>query len=389
MKAVLLATLCILAVLTSINQVLPQETRPEMVFVQGEEKYPARVEQGRIAVILAEKVASDEGSRRVTMESLNAAPIAGLPDNIVSVTVEGTNEAKALTEMARGLRAARSSEIAASGVIAFLGTSDSPIVITDQIVVQIESDARIVEDIAAKFNATVVATNPFDKNQFVIELPPDSKEATLDASNAINAIPGIRFAHPNFYQAVELRQAPFATNDLLFASQWHLDNTGQNGGTPDADIDADLAWSFTRGTGSIVIAVLDNGFDIGHPDLQPNLLINSDDGTDSDGNGFLGDVNGWNFAGCAHAATPCGNADVTPGIGEDHGTMVAGAAAARGNNMIGVSGVCPQCRFLPIKISGTNNYAKGLAIGYAAARGADIISNSWGYQPGLAIPLAV
>lgn len=394
MKAVLLATLCILAVLSSINQVLPQETRPEMVFVQGEEKYPARVEQDRFAVILAEKVASDEGSRRVTMESLKAAPIAGLPDNIISVPVEGTNEAKALTEIARRLRSGRGSEIAASGVIAFIGTSNSPFVITDEIIIQVESDGKIVEDIAARFGAKIAAANPYDKNQFVIELPPGSKEATLDVSNAINAIPGVRFAHPNFYQAIEFRQARFIPDDPFFADQWHLDNTGQNGGTADADIDADLAWSFTQGSNSIVIAIIDQAFDIGHPDLQPNLLINAGeiagDGLDNDGNDRIDDVNGWNFTGCTHATmTNCGNADVTPIGREDHGTVVAGAAVARGNNMTGVSGVCPQCRFLPIKISRTNNYAEGLAIGYAQARGADIISNSWAYLPGDVIPLSV
>ena len=231
MKAVLLATLCILAVLSSINQALPQETRPEMVFVQGEEKYPARVEQGRIAVILAEKVASDEGSRRVTVESLRAAPIAGLPDNIVSVPVEGTNDANALTEMARRLRSGRGSEIAASGVIVFIGTSDSPIVITDQIVVQVESDGKN----RGRYRRQIqrdgrchesFRQKPVRHRTAARQQGSDSRRLQCDQRD-----PRHPLRPSEFLSGGRATAGAFATNDLLFASQWHLDNTGQNGGT--------------------------------------------------------------------------------------------------------------------------------------------------------------
>lgn len=131
------------------------------------------------------------------------------------------------------------------------------------------------------------------------------------------------------------KMATTLPNDANFDQQWALDNTGQTGGTSDADIDATDAWDVVSGGLSalgdtIVVAVIDEGIDFPHEDLTlwTNHSEIPGDGLDNDGNGYIDDVNGWN------AYNQSGNLP-----GSVHGTHVSGIAAARGDNMIGVSGV--------------------------------------------------
>lgn len=133
-------------------------------------------------------------------------------------------------------------------------------------------------------------------------------------------------------------------NDPSFGNQWALQNTGQSGGLPDADIDAPEAWDFATGGvtalgDSIVVAVIDGGVDLNHEDL---LLFKNrheipNNGIDDDQNGYVDDYHGWN------AYNSNGNIPV-----DGHGTHVAGIVAARGNNGIGVSGVNWNARVMPI-----------------------------------------
>ena len=149
-------------------------------------------------------------------------------------------------------------------------------------------------------------------------------------------------------------------NDPLFARQWPLDNSGQGGGAVDADVDAPEAWAITRGSPSIVIAVLDDGVELDHPDLAANIA-----------------AAGRDF----RAGAPRGTA--TPQeVTDRHGTAVAGVVAARGDDGIGVTGVCPRCSLLPIGVDGVDNavsMATADAVRYAVAQGADVINLSWGY----------
>ncbi|MEL6922417.1 MAG: S8 family serine peptidase [Bacteroidota bacterium] len=138
-----------------------------------------------------------------------------------------------------------------------------------------------------------------------------------------------------FNHLIEYRNTP---NDPQFSSQWQYINDGSNGGTLNADFDADLAWDITTGGlspngDSIVICVIDEGFDTEHSDLQPNHWINHaeipDNNIDDDGNGYVDDYEGWN------SYTENDNMGLIKG----HGTPVAGIVGAKGNNGIGVSGV--------------------------------------------------
>ena len=141
-------------------------------------------------------------------------------------------------------------------------------------------------------------------------------------------------------------------NDPFFSQQYYHDNTGQSIGgqlgTLDADIDTTDAWDITTGSSDVIIAVIDTGVDMDHPDLAANIWRNPGEipgnGIDDDGNGFVDDVNGWDF----------GELDNDPDDSPDtggHGTPVAGLIGAVGDNGIGIAGVNWQVSILPLKIA--------------------------------------
>ena len=235
---------------------------------------------------------------------------------------------------------------------------------------------------------------PGTQNQYVATVTAGAA-ASLEAANELHGRAGVAFAHPNF--EIEIRST---TNDPLFEHQWHLHNTGQAGGTIDADIDAPEAWEITTGSPDIVVAVLDSGIQLDHPDLQANIFVNAGEiagnGIDDDANGWVDDVNGIDF-GVDLRSSPTIEYDIDPsptGLSDNHGTVVTGVLAARGDNGILLSGVAPQVKVLPIKIgvgkaSGEiTTTAAGLtaAVYYAAGRtadgtgtwrGADVANVSW------------
>ncbi len=159
-----------------------------------------------------------------------------------------------------------------------------------------------------------------------------------------------------FNHFVEMRAIP---NDEQFSSQWQYLNTGQSGGTEGADIDADLAWDVTTGGitisgDTIVVAVLDDGVDFNHEDLQRNLWVNHaeipNNGMDDDNNGYVDDYRGWSIV-----------TDDDNISGGGHGTPVTGIIGADGNNEIGVTGVNWNVKVMMIKNNFNTNEAQVLS----------------------------
>jgi subtilisin family serine protease len=215
-----------------------------------------------------------------------------------------------------------------------------------------------------------------------------SSFAILTEVNAHDAHPDTEWAEPNASSPITREYLP---NDPLIGSSWFIDHTGLGGTRTNADIRLAQAWDITGGGSSnIVVAIIDDGVEWLHPDLNANLFINVNDmnfnGIDDDGNGAIDDVSGYNFGG--------NNPESYPAHPEDrHGTSCAGLVAGVANNGIGAAGVAFRSRLLSIKITEEGRwlaiadiapvirYAAGLdGLGNQVWRGADILSMSFGYS---------
>ncbi|MES2696869.1 MAG: S8 family serine peptidase, partial [Verrucomicrobiota bacterium] len=170
-------------------------------------------------------------------------------------------------------------------------------------------------------------------------------------------------------------------NDPSFNRQWPLSNDGNNNGIVAADIGATSAWDVRNDASSVIVAVIDSGVKLTHPDLAANLWRNAaeipNNGRDDDGNGYVDDVYGVN------AINNSGNPDDDHG----HGTHVAGIVGAVGNNGTGISGVAWKVQIMSLKFlragDGTGTSSDGIeCIDYAIRHGAHIINASWGSETG-------
>ena len=211
---------------------------------------------------------------------------------------------------------------------------------------------------------------PGDANLIRVQERQDAREA----ARALERLPSVRFAQPNFYR----HTAPSTPNDPFFTSLWGLNNTGQTvlgaGGTSDADIDAPEAWDTQTGSRSVTVAVTDSGVAHGHPDLQPNIWSNPNEiplnEIDDDLNGHIDDSMGWDFV----------SGDPDPGDLNGHGTHVAGTIGAVGNNATGITGVAWQVSLMPVRIAdeegGSTDVLVAEGFAYAAEAGARVVNGS-------------
>ena len=165
-------------------------------------------------------------------------------------------------------------------------------------------------------------------------------------------------------------------NDPRFQELWGMHNIGQTGGINDADIDAPEAWDIKTGSESVLVAVIDTGVDYNHEDLIGNIWTNpgeiAGNGIDDDGNGFIDDIHGYDFA----------NNDGDPRDDNGHGTHCAGTISGVGNNGIGITGVSWNARIMAVKFlnsSGSGSVSNAVkAVMYASSMGVKVMSNSWG-----------
>lgn len=185
-----------------------------------------------------------------------------------------------------------------------------------------------------------------------------SADAALAGSKALQKQPGVRSAAPMLARQLFAKWVPddpfFAHSPSAAGYQWHLRNTGQNGGAAGVDVNVVPAWDSYKGTG-IRIGIVDDGLEITHPDLAANV----DTANDRDFNGL--------------------DEDPSPGPGDFHGTACAGVAAARGNNKLGVTGSAPEATLVGLKLiaAPTTDADEADAFGFKKQI-IHIKSNSWG-----------
>jgi subtilase family serine protease len=241
---------------------------------------------------------------------------------------------------------------------------------TDRFIVRYKSELIVTEDLAVTGIPSIDALNSRhtirNLKRLFKETPDDPLKKShgltrtymlkVDQGSDIPQIikdyrqdPNVEYAEPDFIASITL-----VPNDPSFSSQWSLDNIGQTGGKVDADIDAPEAWDISTGSGSTVIAIVDTGVDMQHPDLVSKI------------------VPGYDFV----------NDDADPTDDYGHGTHVAGIASASSNNAQGATGICWACKIMPVKVldASGGGYYSWIAGGivFSADSGAKVINMSLG-----------
>ena len=238
--------------------------------------------------------------------------------------------------------------------------ADAPYV-PDQIVVKLKEglNSPYAAQLHTAQETTVVDEIPQIGVQ-ILRVPPGEIEARI---TAYRADPRVEYAEPDY-----IAQPANEPNDPYYGdgAQWGLQK-----------IFAPQAWDLSTGDSDVVIAVLDWGVDLDHPDLRDKMWTNPDEipdnETDDDGNGYTDDVYGWDFA----------NDDNNPQDDYGHGSHVAGIAAAATNNGVGIAGVAFNNRIMAVKVGdGATGKARYSSIAngiiYAADNGVKVINLSLG-----------
>ena len=212
-----------------------------------------------------------------------------------------------------------------------------------------------------------------------------NEDLSSEELKSIERTSGIKYIEINqtYQTQVEPIDPQAKLLDLNYSQQWGLKNTGRNSGSifkpglKGEDINAEKAWKLEMGSEDIVIAVIDTGIQINHPDLEDNIYINEKElngkeNFDDDGNGFIDDYQGYNF----YADSTDANDD------NGHGTHCAGVIGAIHDNGRQIKGVMKNVRLMPIKFlnaKGSGSLEGAIkSVDYATKMNVHIMSNSWG-----------
>ncbi|TDU81022.1 subtilase family protein [Prosthecobacter fusiformis] len=231
------------------------------------------------------------------------------------------------------------------------------------------SEASFLAALAAD-GATIRRKMPASGTWLVAFSQPDLKTVPQQVARLSQMKSLVLYAEPDY-----IMSANTVPNDASFGDLWGMNNTGQNSGLADADIDAPEAWTLSTGSHSVKVGVIDSGIDLTHPDLLTNLWTNPNEiagnGIDDDGNGYIDDTKGWDFV----------NDDAIPQDDNGHGTHCAGTIGAAGNNGTGVAGVNWAVSLIGLKFlnsAGNGSLSDAVeAITYSTALGVTLTSNSW------------
>ena len=231
-----------------------------------------------------------------------------------------------------------------------------------------------------------------------------SSEPGFYSSSSVSTMYKVTFSEK--FDPIEVAEAYSSLSEVAFAQPNYLLYANREPDDPEyateqkeylGIMNCPAGWDIITGSSSIVIAVVDSGVDLYHPDLEANIWVNPGetpyDGIDNDGNGFIDDYNGYDFVSVSSDSVTTGEdpepIDNNPDDFAGHGTFVASQASAVGNNALGITGVSWSCKIMPVRAGyqapGQTNaiFSTGdvaAAIAYAADNNADIINMSFGTQ---------
>ncbi len=249
---------------------------------------------------------------------------------------------------------------------------DSNIILTDQIIVQFKEDVspEQIAQMLGKYHLEIVEEYTDRANNFLLRVTADSGANPVKISNRLHSEGLTEYAEPNL--VVQYKKY-FEPADAKYAKQWHLKNRGGVELVAGADVNAPEAWDITTGSRSVIVAIIDDGFDLDHPDLQgpgkivapidfsfrsPPTYLNPDPEVISDDRPY-------------------------PEGSDYHGTPCAGVAVAEigGGEAVGIA---PDCSLMPIRwpFYGTDSMVSAM-FRHAYQSGAAVISCSWGPGPGV------
>lgn len=372
------------SVLDSLEALASSRSLPEAThFYQvGDEKVGLHVATDRVALLPKPTVLSQEHGVIIdSLGMLETRPLAGSDFRVFSV------ERKADEQLMQTLVVSGfASEVVPVFEYAMNGSES---VLLDEAIVRLSAGVE-PGDFFEDERFTSYRSLLGSPDQFVVTLAAGKGEAALGVINELHKDSRAAWVTPNFHHAWERF---FTPNDTRWANLWTMKNTGQTapGGVPGlagADVNMEDAWAIQQGvSSSMIIGVLDDGVAINHPDLFNYNSGESSvfpDSEDLNGNGWIGDRHGWNFV--------ANNANSSPtNAGDNHGTAVAGIAAARGNNSLGVVGSGFGAQVLAAKmfegsavasvagISSALYYLAGrTANGLGQWNAATVVNHSWG-----------
>jgi len=304
------------------------------------------------AVRLKQGKASNEGLLAASCGPTKAAVkhIESVPSEkmeVFSVVKTG------LEQTVDGLRAAPGSDVV-THMYAVDDTPGGAVIPTGRMMIQFKPDVPKDqrEEILAKFGLEVLTELDYVPHGYTVRVTEASKENPLKMAAKLTRNKAVQAAEPDLSFQISLKQ--HVPTDPLYPQQWHLNNPGGVGLLAGADVKAQEAWEQTRGSRDIAVCVMDDGFDLGHPefDVPGKIVAPRDFGqNDFDPNPVFADDN--------------------------HGTACAGVAIAEENG-VGVVGLAPGCSFMPIRTSGWLSDENLEALfQYTIDNNADVISCSW------------
>jgi len=352
---IIFSCLLFLAVIVGISSfVAPREDHFYYAF---NEKVPLRKQENKIAIRFKSK---DNAKRLSTL--FNAAG-TGLEtkwedDRTIVVSTRSEDD---LINLKTKIK--EQSDVQSANPVYSLLETGLEMIVTDEILIQFKSSVskETIDSINTSYALKLLKQTEI---YWLYQVQKD-KDA-LQIANTYQKSGLVVYAQPNFLSKIQFHQSS-VPNDPYFTNQWNLNNTGQlfNGhsGTPNADINAPEAWARTTGCNSVVVAVLDQGVTSNHIDLPNSRQLR---------------LPGSNFGdGDPNNPSPTSN--------DNHGNSCAGLIAATRNNNIGIAGIAPEVRIMPIRIfnfggGSITTQALADAITFAKNNGADVISNSWGFN---------